>query len=49
MPVVVETEQIPNRENSPLESRAKISDGLPYGNWRSTKEICAWKSARYDG
>jgi hypothetical protein len=26
-PIVAETEQIPNRRNSPLNSRAQISDG----------------------
>jgi hypothetical protein len=28
MPIVAETEQIPNRRQSPLNSRAQISDGL---------------------
>jgi hypothetical protein len=27
IPIVAETEQIPNRRNSPLNSRAQISDG----------------------
>jgi hypothetical protein len=27
LPIVAETEQIPNRRNSPLNSRAQISDG----------------------
>jgi len=36
MAIVAETERIPNRRNSPLNSRAQISDGsgetVPYGS-----------------
>jgi hypothetical protein len=32
MPIVVEVEQIPNRRNSPLNSRARFSDDRGYGS-----------------
>jgi len=41
MPMVVETEQISNRGNYPIKSRAEISDGLSDGIWRTTEEIRA--------
>jgi hypothetical protein len=47
MSIVAETEQIPNRRNSPLNSRAEISDGLARRFFVVAGKICAGKSARY--
>jgi hypothetical protein len=47
LPIVAETEQILNRQNSPLNSRAEIFDGSGRQFFIVCKKICAEKSARY--
>jgi hypothetical protein len=48
MSIIPETKQISIPRNSPLKSRAQISDGLGDGSSSFSEEICAEKSARYD-
>jgi hypothetical protein len=41
VPIVVETEQISDRQNSPLKSRAEVFDGLSGGPLPYAEKICA--------
>jgi hypothetical protein len=45
--IVGETEQIADRPNSPLKSRARISDGSSRRFCAMRRKVCAEKSARY--
>lgn len=47
LPIVVETEQIPNRLNFPLNSRARISDGSWIRCFEVREEVSAARSRRY--
>jgi hypothetical protein len=55
MPIVAETEQIPNRRNSPLNSRAQISDGprrrffIASGKVYPARSICWYRPERSSG
>jgi hypothetical protein len=48
MPIVAETEQIAERRNSPLNSRAQISDGSGRRFFIVCRKNCARNSTCYD-
>jgi len=48
MPIVIETEQVADRRNPHLKSRAQISDGSARRFFVRRVKICAARSKRYD-
>jgi hypothetical protein len=47
--IVAETDQIPIRRNSPLKSRARISDGSERRSFVPHRQFCTIKSTHYHG